>query len=83
MNGVPRQIFVRIGRVRFESSAHAGLSPSGVSSDIQAAIDAALAGADRPMPGHPIGGLIAGEVVSRIRETLGPIPGGPKAGSRR
>ncbi|MEK1888238.1 MAG: hypothetical protein AAAB35_11835 [Phyllobacterium sp.] len=83
MNGAPRQVFVRIGRLRIESNAHAGLSASGVSSDIQAAIEAALAGTGRPMPGHPVGGIIAGEVASHVRQSLGQVPGGPKAGPRR
>lgn len=83
MKGASQEIFVQIRRLRIESGAHAGLSASGVSSDIQAAVAAALAGTSGPMPGHPVGAMIAGEVASRIRESLSQVPGAVKAGPRR
>ena len=75
MIGAPRQVSVRIKRLRVDSSTHAGLSATGVSSDIQAAVQAAMAGTSRPAPGHRVGGIIAGEVASRVRESLGPVAG--------
>jgi hypothetical protein len=83
MKGVPRQVFVRIKRLHIDAGTQARLSVTGVSSDIQAAVAAALAGTSRPAPGHPVGGMIAGEVASRVRQSLGPALGGLKAGPRR
>jgi hypothetical protein len=83
MTGARRQVFVRIKRLRIDAGSHAGLSVPGVSSDIQAAVAAALVGTSRPAPGHAVGGLIAGEVVLRVRESFGSASGGLKAGPRR
>lgn len=78
MTVAPRQVSVRIKRLRIEAGTQAGLSVPGVSSDIQAAVAAGLAGTGRPAPGHPVGGLIAGEVAARVRESFGGLKAGPR-----
>lgn len=83
MKFTPREISVRIGRIRIDEDVDSGLQTSGASLDIQAAIGAALMGTGRPIPMHSVGGLIGDAVSSRVRESIGQIPGGSKAGARR